>query len=257
MRTVSFYSYVNFGDNLEHLNFLRKVVAKTPDLQVFQYSKPEVLPQLYEVVEDLPQIVLKHVDERPGDAINSWLSSDGFFHSFPGRNSEHVKFMLGWFDHLAKKAGLENPILTVEDLLFDYPALLKPVPVPEPFDVLVINSPPCSGQYRGWNPGEWMQLARDLAQKNKVITTEKVDGLPCTRDFNLSLTGIGSLSRDVKNIIGVATGPIWPTLNIWNHNRLNLRVMFVDNEYLRYDSRSHTTSDMGRARQLAQENGIL
>lgn len=257
MREVSFFSYVNFGDNLEHLNFLRKVVAKTPDLQVFQYSKPEVLPQLYEVVEDIPQITLKHVDERPANAINSWLACDNFIHTFPGRNSEHVKYMIAWFDYLAKKAGLESPIKTVEDLLLDYPALLKPVPVPQDYDVLVINSPPCSGQYRGWNPGEWMNLVRDLAKKNSVITTEKVDAFPCTRDFGLSLTGIGSLSRTVRNIIGVATGPIWPTLNVWNHDRLNLRVMFVDNEYLRYDSRSHTTSDMNRARQLAQENGIL
>jgi len=255
MRELSFYSYVNFGDNLEHLNFLRKLVVKNPDLQCFQYSKPEVLPQLFEVVEDLPQIVLKHVDERPANAVNAWISCDDFIQRYPGRNSEHVKFMPDWFNHLAQKVGVENPIKTVEDLLFDYPALLKPVP--ETFGVLVINSAPCSGQLRGFNAGEWAQLARDLAQKNTVITTEKVDGLPCTRDLNLSLSGIGSLSRSVHSILGVATGPIWPTLNIWNHNRLNLRVMFVDNEYLRYDGRSHTTNDMGRARQLAKENNLL
>ena len=255
MSSLSFFSHVNIGDNFEQLHFLRRLVAKYPDLQCTQYIKPEVLPHVGEVIEDTPQIAVKHVDERPNDATNSWLACDDFIHKFPGKNADHVRYMLAWFQHLAHKVGLESPHSKPEDLLFDYPALLKPTLTD--YDILFINSAPLSGQLRSYNSNAFNALAHELASKNRIITTDKCDGLPCTRDFNLTLTGIGSLSRHVHSVIGVATGPLWPTLNIWNHNRLKLRIIMVDHEQLRYDASCKHASSIDQARSIVKEANLI
>jgi len=245
-RIIHFYSHAKYGDNLEQLNYVRKLCYAYPNYEFVQYTNEDQLEQLQEVIEDLdPQVTLKFHGHKPDEAHHTWIGHEGFCRMWPGRNNDRVGFMIAWFQNLSKRAGVESPIKCAQDLLFDYPALTKPVVFQENFDVLVINSEPQSGQYRGFSREGIDNLARGLAQSNKVITIEKVDDLPCTRAMGLSLTEIGSLSRQCRAVCGVSTGPMWPTFNVWNTGieftgmKPSDFVYIVDGEYINYGDNFH------------------
>ena len=46
----------------------------------------------------------------------------------------------------------------------------------------------------------------------------------------MTVTDIGALSRHCNAIIMVATGPSWPTFNIFNQSTVELRIILLDNE---------------------------
>jgi hypothetical protein len=56
--------------------------------------------------------------------------------------------------------------------------------------------------------------------------------VPCTADAGLSITGTGNLSLDAAHIIMIATGPAWPTFNIWNRDSVKFRIICSDKETL-------------------------
>lgn len=250
----SFYTHANFGDVMEQLNFLRRLSVEYPGHEFVQFTKTAQVEQLREFVADTPAIRVEDIKDQTPNALCSWIGHEGFVWRFPNRNRDRVSFLVAWFKRLASLAGLESPIHRVEDLLFDFPALLKPVPVTA--DILVINSSPLSGQCRSYQVGCLDSLAQALAQKHTVISTEKIENIHCTRDHGLSLCGIGSLSRSCKAVVGIATGPVWPTINVWNHGKVDI-VYIVDNEHINYGDQYFKTSNEFEARQIMGQRGYL
>lgn len=231
---ISTFNQYHLGDNLVHLNFLRKLAQKYPDENFDHYVSAQHIPQLAPLVADLPNLSVNQFTEPATGAINAWRGSEGFWHNHEKRE-DFVLFHFDWFEHLAKKMGLVSPILTQSDLLFDYPALKQEAGrKAEYYDYLVINSIPHSGQLGGFNQHEYTELVQLLlARGMNVITTAPTGtGARSTHDGTngLSVTGIGQISQRVGCIVGVATGPIWTTFNIWN--REVKRIIMLDYERL-------------------------
>ncbi len=224
----TFNSY-HLGDNLVHLSFLRRLAKKYPEKSFSHYAAPQHRPQLVSVIEDLPNIVLS--DECDGSAINAWRGAGNFWHLHAKRN-DFVEFHVDWFHHLAEQMGLESPIHGAEDLMFDYPAL-APAPGTEhfehpQFDVLLINSIPHSGQFRGFNTHDFATLAKTLTDQGKtVITTFPTGVCESTHDgtTGLPVTAIGRLSTSAKAIVGVVTGPTWTCYNVWNKGKKFIQLL--------------------------------
>jgi len=83
-------------------------------------------------------------------------------------------------------------------------------------EILIINSKPRSNQYDlEKNKKGFVAMIRVLAKKYKVITTEKVSGIPCTRDGSLTLKDIAAISTHAKYIIAINTGPLTGCLNTY------------------------------------------
>lgn len=83
-------------------------------------------------------------------------------------------------------------------------------------EILIINSKPRSNQYDlEKNKKKFISMIRVLAKDYKVITTDKVSGIPCTRDENLSLKDIAAISTHAKYIIAINTGPLVGCLNTY------------------------------------------
>lgn len=222
------YCAFRLGDNLAHLHFLR-AMAKAHPLIHFQHAAlREYLPQMIEVVADLPNISLRDIRSCNGEAgINAWKNAGGFWETHELK-AKYAEFMLVWFDVLAQRMGLRSPFSQPSDLLFDYPALqrkdegsvtLHPRRIQfVPFDFLVVNAIPMSGQWAG---ADWVglnTLIQTLAQKYSVITTQQTGfNITATEQIpGFTVTDIGALSQFANQIIAVSTGPSWPTLNIWN-----------------------------------------
>ena len=253
---VTTFSDVRLGDNLAHLHFLRKVAQANPDVTFEHAAHLCYLPQLIDVVADLPNIVLRDVRYiEKKRAINSWKNAGRFWERHELRN-DYGAFMVAFFDKLAAEMGVANPIKTPADLLFDYPAIKDTAA--EPFDFLVVNSEPMSGQWRSMDIGDVDQLAIDLSLRHKVVTTRPVRPfIPCTQRTNVSVTGIGGISRFCKCVVMISTGPSWITFNVWNQKTVKLRIVFLEEERVELSPNTHTTNRVEVARELLREKCLL
>ena len=216
------YNEYHLGDQLVHLHYLRKVCENHPHLEFTHHCNPKHHEQLRPLIEDMP-IEISDLYIPPG-AINAWIGHANFFYEHPDR-ANWVKFMLAWFERLSFVLEVPSPIACRDELLFDYPAL-KGLATPS-YDYLVINSPPNSGQLPDYQPEFFHSLVREYLNNGKsVITTHPTGMTECTLDLGFSVTDIGSLSRSVDHIIGVATGPMWTTFNTYNLATVKTRTFY-------------------------------
>lgn len=262
----------HLGDNLIVLNFLRRLAARYPEHRFIHAAKSGWLPQLREVVKDLPAISLLPLEQSPAGAIHAWSGAGRPLWCLPfgGFRDQHPdkfnwsRFHIDWLRHLAGQMGLESPIAKPEDLLFDYPAIRETVMPDWKCDVLVINARPGSGQLKAYGNARSLKhrfrqrfgkggvevhqeddfmspaIEQLIAAGHNVVTTQPHRPKagdnrpipPCTADHGLTVTNIGNLSLRCKYIVMVATGPMWPTLNVWNVDTVKLRITLLDREQL-------------------------
>jgi hypothetical protein len=253
-RVIHTHCSVRLGDNLLHLQFLRKLAKRYPDSRFIHSAHSAYLSQMRAVVADLGNVELS--DQFRDDSIEVWKNDQGFWENHPLKN-DFCPFYVLWFDEVARKMGLENPIKHPANFLFDYPALLQTTALHEPFDFLIINSPPLSGQLRHYS--DLSTSANLLKARNySVICTHPIDGIPCTQDpWKLSVTGIGSLSRYCRFIIQVSTGPSWPTFNIWNQGTVEMRIILLDNEKIEMTPNTIHVQNEAQVIDVLKQKGLL
>ena len=74
-----------------------------------------------------------------------------------------------------------------------------------------------------------------MNEKYKIVTTKKVDEkILCTRDDNLRIKDIGSISTRVKVVIAINTGPIVALYNKFTLMNVKKFYIFADNIYYSY-----------------------
>jgi len=214
------YNEYHLGDQLHHLNFLRRVCEFNPDTEAIHYCKQEYHSQLLPLCEDAP-ITLQDLPHR-GDAINAWIGADGYFYRSP-LNKNWVAFHLDWFSYLSNKLEVMNPMQHPDAFLFNYPELnKKKYPA---YDVLIVNSVPMSNQLPDYNPWFFERLTKKyLDEGSTVITTYPTNLCQSTLELGMSVSDIGSLAKSVNRIQGVDTGPMWTTYNVWA--RIPTRIVY-------------------------------
>ena len=217
---IKTYNEYHLGDQLHHLNYLRKVCQEDTSIECIHYCKQEYHSQLLPLCEGVP-ITLQDLSYR-GDAINAWIGVDGYFYRSP-LNKNWVAFHLDWFSHLSNQLGVMNPMQTPDSFLFDYPAIQKGK-YPS-YDVLIVNSVPMSGQLPDYNPWFFNKLTKKyLDEGSSVITTFPTNLCQSTLELGMTVTDIGALAKGVSRIQGVDTGPIWTTYNVWA--RIPTRIVY-------------------------------
>ncbi len=262
MNPTRTHNSFHLGDNLVHLHFLRKVALANPDRQFVHAAQWQYLKQLRDLVDDVPNLGLTDFNYlTPSDSIDAWRGANQFWYSHPDR-LDFVKFHVeAWFPYLADKMNVENPIKCAEDMLFDYPAIAaSPLLHHPPFDVLLINSQPGSGQFASYSAWELGNLGGQIAEKGfSVIATAPVvhRDIVCTADQNLSVTEIGHLSLHCHTILMVSTGPSWPTFNIWNTGSIKLRVILLDSERVHLSPNTMHCPRIEEAAEVLKKAGLL
>jgi len=244
------------GDNMAHLHLLRKLAVRHPGHRFIHQCMPAHLGQLTEMSEDLANIALEPLHRVDLGAIDCWKNSECFWETHP-LHYEYAGFYIDFFKRLAGRMGLESPIETPEDLLFDYPALQKPTPLDSPFDFLIVNSMPLSGQLsRDTNMDG---LIAELAARYTVIVTQPsaVPGIVCTQDYGLSVSGIGRLSTFCRYIVMISTGSSWGTFNVWNKDSVAYRLILIDNERIGLSKNTEQADNVDGATLLLQKAGLL
>jgi len=161
---------------------------------------------------------------KPEDAVNAWIGSGDYFYNHSLQRF-WVPFHLDWFGRLSNTLGVPIVMLTQDDFLFDYPALMAIQA--EQYDYLIINSPPKSNQLPSFNQESFKRMAQELLdQGHTVISTYPLQICPNTLEKGLDVTQIGVLSKAVKHIIAVDTGPLWTTYNVHNKDKVLSRTVY-------------------------------
>ncbi len=256
----------HIGDNLVHLHFLRKVALANPDRQFVHYADWILLDhkscwRVTEIVADIPNIKLEPIGYTNPHSINAWRGDNQFWYDSKIRN-DFVRFHTEeWFPYLADKMDVENPIKCAEDMLFDYPAIAASrLLAHPPFDVLLINSAPCSGQFALFSEWQLGILAGDLAEKGlSVISTAPTPctKVQCTQDTRLSITDIGHLSLHCHTVVMVSTGPSWTTFNVWNQDSIKLRIILLDSERIDLAPNTMHCVRIEEATEVLRKAGLL
>ena len=206
------FNEYHLGDNLIHLNYLRKASILNPDKEFTHHCQVQYHEQLKPIIDEFP-IYLKDLSIHP-NSVNTWIGVNNFFYQHP-QCRHWVNFHLDWFTYLSSVLGIANPIAAKRDLLFDYPALTARTF--EPFDYLIINSPPMSGQLPDFNPQYFVKMVQGLVNLGqKVITTHPTGLANSTLEWGMDVTQIGNLSNYCQHIIAIDTGPMWTTFNTYN-----------------------------------------
>jgi hypothetical protein len=253
------------------VHFLRGLAKRAPGDKFTHYAHTEYLPALVEMTEDLPNLTIGALDfvSQPGygkwDArpiadlrsVDLWKNRLGYWERHPLK-WDYGPFMVAFFHEAAFWMGLESPIKTTRDLLFDYPTLKPAEPPCEPFDFLIINSAPQSNQMRSYSARECEDLIAKLARKYRVITTARcAHRVTCTEDAGLSVTQIGQLSQFCHSIVMVSTGPSWPTFSIWNRESVKQRIILIENETVNLAPNTIHTNKVSGALAILQARGYI
>lgn len=246
----------------------------------------QYIAQLRDLIADLPHgsITLAEFNQHtPRESIDAWRGANNDWYQHPDRN-DFVKYHLEhWFPYLADRMGVDNPMKTPADMLFDYPRIAegsdesrRSLGVGGQFDVLLINSAPLSNQFPAFDPGALGNLAHALAARgHRVITTAAIPDFyeyrpkkqfhpPInTQDYRLSVTDIGHLSLHCHTIVMVSTGPSWPTFNVWNtgaspaRTSVKNRVILIDTERVDLDPMATHVNSVPAAAEALRSIGLL
>jgi hypothetical protein len=239
MTPVCTFENHNLGDQLIFLHLLRALAKANPSQIFWHFTHASHASQLGAVVMDLPNIEIFSFEsvqwrENERKAVNVWKNADDFWVRSKNR-WDWSTFTIEHHQHIAGLMGLRSPISIREELLFDYPAL-NPNNIGGMYfyDFLFVNSEPCSGQFgpmKEHGSGYLDDFIKRVGRKHKVITTNPVLGVECTRDTKKTITDIGRLSLLCHHHIMIATGPMWTTLNTTNHHHSNgrKRIVLLDN----------------------------
>lgn len=202
------YCQWHLGDQLIHLNFLRRAAYLNPDT-LFEHCCPsEQMAQLEGMVVGLSNVRLHSLERKSLSAVDAWKNREGRFFASPLRIS-WVKFHLEHFHLLANLLRIRNPIQRETDLLLDYP---DKVEGPD-LDVLIINSEPKSGQFPNYSDAKFDALIQRLANRGlRVFCTGTTPERRAVQTWPRNLLEIGTLSRKARLVAGTATGPLWATL---------------------------------------------
>lgn len=264
--TYQWWNQYNLGDCFWHCLFMRKLAIQQPDDTFVLFCKSHYVQELTDVVRDVGNVLITQLDSPPNGSIPCWI---GPFHRDHQLRNDIVGFLIKWFDHLALLSGVTNPIRSRRDLICDYPRIFEARRYvleyrPRLYDWMVINSQPMSGQF-AHDHGSMVELVASMLKRNpmlRVVTTVPtgISGVDCTQSsfpIKLTVTEIGALSTRCENLIAVATGPIWPTFNIWNQRRFKHRLILLNEITINYGDDLPHFGSVAAASQYLQGQGVI
>ena len=234
------FNRFHLGDNLIHLQFLRRIAQANPGLPIEHKAHAQYIPAMQMLITDLPQIQLTELTEQPEGFIDAWRGCNGFWYSHPKRH-DFTAFHLEHFALLSERMGVPCPVKSAEDMLWDSPALQPDTLANASVDVLIINSAPQSNQWPQYDAEKFLQLQRELRKKGlRTINSDEL------RAQGWPIAVVGALAGQCQYVIGTAHGPFWVCRNVWANKTLkSIVAMTGNNENLDgLGANVHTTTEI-------------
>ena len=249
MRIINCYNYYHLGDCIEALHFLINA-TKCNNIKFNFLCKSEYHSQLKELIGD-DRVDLVNAFDSEELPINTWIGAYDYGQIcrdsaiLYGKDSDQGTFFLILAQLLSKIMNIECPFTSKEDLIYNQKTLEETCIHEEKYEYLFINSQNMSIPFPNFEQ-ECDNLIQKLKATNKkFITTRKVNNVPCTIDYNLSVIQIAKLSKNVKSIIAVNTGPLHLCMNKWTIANIKHFVIWSPAETFNYGSKFQTVKSLG------------
>lgn len=240
--TIRTHNALKLGDNLIHLNFLRRLAKGNPLLKFEHRLQSGYLEKLKPLVSDLPQIRLAEITPNMGGSLNCWRGAENYWYEHPLRN-DFAAFHVEWFAKLAAQMGLESPIKYPADMLLDAPCLNPDKLVYNKWDVLLLDSVPTSGQWPQFDFRGFYWLENELRGRGLSILRGS-----STIAKEWGIADLGMIAGRCKYVIGTANGPMWTALNTWAAQTVKQWVLFIGNgEVVKLTPNTVCTHDFAEA----------
>lgn len=227
MREIFCHNQAHLGDCIQSLHFFIKA-SKINEVKFKFNCDRNYFGQFKNLIKGYN---IELIDEKSRDSIETWVDGHKKYHEYQkqsdlpnGKKDQSKTFLLHWID-ISKIMNIECPFKEKNDLIYDEDVLGENCIHNEKYDYLIINSKPLSGQFSRYCESEFKKLVENILKENKtVITTQKIENIPCTNDCGLDVVEIGKLSKNVKNIMAVNTGPLHLCLNKWTIDKVNFTI---------------------------------
>lgn len=247
MKEFYIHQPIHLGDCFYISHLLYNIVKNNQNYKFHLYIRSKYLKEVKFFLQDVEDSVfvhdqgkIRHVNKT---IISGWIGSQeyvsplldlkdnyhlGIYEIKRKRRVSRHAYCLNhrygaFFDLLCKDYfKIDNPLdHHLSLVLNEYAITIKPEILLEDIEMLIINSPGLSKQYRPYAPETWKRFIELASKQYKCAQTFKhdehfVEKVPCTWDYKYNLCNIGFLSKNVKYIVGIVTSPLIPCFNIWN-----------------------------------------
>jgi len=249
MRTINCINTKHLGDCIQTLHFLINAAEKNN--VVFNFvCNPTYQNQLQDLlINHKDKIKLTTYINPAEEYIETWVAGYGDYGIIndqcideQGFTDQSKGFLIHW-KRVSDIMKIDCPFLNKEDLIYNQIILLEDK-IKNKYDYLFINSTPLSLEYKNFEEEEQYIIQKIKKLGKTIITSKKIKDIPCTLDFNLSVVNIGQLSKNVKNIIGVNTGPIHLCMNKWSLPTLERFIVWSPSHNFNFGSNFKTVKSL-------------
>jgi len=273
-RTVNFEMEYHLGDCLTQVHWMKKSCAIQNESDFNFYIKPEYHKEceLYagHGGVNAKRIHILPFSERPENALPCWITpvikeqanATPRPHNTMGgtRNWEldYPALFVRLGEIIAASCGLENPIKTKHDMVFDLPVTPRRKDCPDgPFKFLVINAPSQCNEF-DYRAEDWEWLLRECSKRGRTICTHpNKAGVFSTWENGWSTMDLGNIAHRAENVIAIHTGPLWPCINTRSINTVQFWLICTRGHYFAYHDRFHWARNFEAAKMLLDAKGIL
>ena len=183
--------------------------------------------------------------------INTWIGaynyaqickdSDVIF----GEDSDQGTFFLILSKILSDVMEIKCPFFEKADMIYNESTLESTGLHADSYDYLFINSQNMSIPFTNFEEEVTGFMERLISKNKSVITTAKYLDVPCTLDYNLGVVDIARLSKNVKNVVAVNTGPLHLCMNKWTIQNVKSFTVWCPAETFNYGSKFRSVKSLG------------
>lgn len=240
IKYINTYNELHLGDNVYHLDYLKKIINKYPEYRFAHYCNAQYHTQLQATLVGYEDTIrLYSTLNIPLNSINSWIGSGGWFYTWVSNKIDKLPILydemyIEWYNLLETTYGLPNPIKTSDDFLLHFNGL-DVYDLEKTYDVLIINSVPMSGQYV-YEYELFYKFCNTMSGNGMtLITTNKLENYECTLDYNYNICDIAKISTKCKYILAIHTGPLALCLNKYTINNVEFFHILDNTNAFSYD----------------------
>lgn len=182
------------------------LLGKLPGKHLFRCN-PEYHKEFGELFQGMEIELGESIQGLPDDTwpANGRFNGVGVVYT---SQTDIMEFVMRYLNAQCDESGIPKQFLSRTDLLADWPSLMSSSETPE-CEILFIAAAPRSGQVPGYDQGSMNTLCDELSERHKVIEISD-------RTKKITMAEIGRISGKSRLIVSVATGPMWPTWNVWS-----------------------------------------
>jgi len=226
-RVIYTQNHYHLGDCVYSIIYLKNIYnyIETHNITIYFYCLNEYLDQVQDF-NNSKNVIIQSTDNIPKNVhiYDLWIGSHTYeYNWWNSFNSSEYKsydtFFCKYYNQISQILGI--PVIIEKFIYYDNDLIDRCKSINSlhnnyyaNIDFLINNGYPRSGQL-DYDVNQWNEFIIELSKKTNVVTTQKVPGIKCTRDFDLKVKDIAAISLEAKNIIAIESGVISGFYNVY------------------------------------------